>query len=89
MFQCIFFVDFTTLDLIFMIVNIFADMVVQHIQQFIIIYNTSIEEKPLNIKLFNHNVNKIILKFFQFQNLQLKNKIMILGKKICNLVTMI
>ena len=64
MFQCIFFVDFTTLDLIFMIVNIFADMVVQHIQQFIIIYNTSIEEKPLNIKLFNHNVNKIILKFF-------------------------
>ena len=38
-------------------------MLVQHIQQFII-YNISIEEKPLTIKLFNHNVNKIILKFF-------------------------
>ena len=39
-------------------------MVFQHIQQFIIIYNASIEEKPQSIKLFNHNVNKIILKLF-------------------------
>ena len=63
MFQCIFFV-FISLDLIFTLVNIFENMVFQHIQQFIIIYNASIEEKPQSIKLFNHNVNKIILKLF-------------------------